>query len=118
MIPYLFSIEIRAGNGSDYKENALCNWLHFQNGGSRTQFSLVECVSQSRYVTLSSVGSDIPLTLCSVQVLTSKSRSTELCEVKSVKNDPGKYVIFGDICYKRFEKVKIATLQCQKSNKS
>ena len=96
-----FSIEIRTGNGSDYKNNPLCSWINIRN--SQNVFSLVECISFARYVTLSSVGSEIPLTICSVQVLTSNSKSTSLCD-DTKNNDENKnaeMVIFQDICYLR-----------------
>ena len=94
-----FSIEVRAGNGSDYKGNPLCNWINFKN--AQNSFSLAECISHSRYVTISSINSLIPLTLCSVQVLTVKSKSTILCN----ENYYGDYLIFNDVCYKRYRKV-------------
>ena len=43
-----FSIEIRAGNGSDYKGNPLCNWINFKN--AQNSFSLAECISHSRWI--------------------------------------------------------------------
>ena len=96
-----FSIEVRTGNGSDYKNNPLCSWINIRN--SQNVFSLVECLSFARYVTLSSVGSEIPLTICSIQVLTSNSKSTSLCDDDDTKNieKNAEMVIFQDICYLR-----------------
>lgn len=91
------SIEIRVGNSTDFKSNPLCGWLT-----NAKPFELVECSSVTRYVTISTI-SDSPLTICAINVLTSKIQSKSQCQASS-NNDST--LIFDDICYWRtFQKL-------------
>ena len=104
MITYIsFSIELRAGNGTEYKENPLCNWI---TSPSNT-FDLIECSSIGRYVTIAAVGSKIPLTLCVVNVLTRPQiPSAILCndKPKQAQISAG-YLILDGKCYLRHPEV-------------
>ena len=86
------SIEIRVGNSTDFKSNPLCGWLT-----NAKPFELVECPSETRYVTISTISS-VPLVLCSVNVLTDKIQSRSQCQSFSINDSK---LIFDDICYWR-----------------
>ncbi len=97
----IFSIEFRVGNSTDFKSNPLCNWI--TNGGTSVSGTVVECSSVGRFVTISSVGSSIPLTLCNVNVLTSNNPSNILCLRQNEDNRQlaDGYLILNGKCYKR-----------------
>ena len=62
----------------------------------------MECSSVARYVTISAVGSSIPLTLCNVNILAENSQSTRLCG----STDQDGYLVLNGKCYLQSLRVK------------
>jgi hypothetical protein len=94
----IFSLEIRLGNGTNYQNNPLCNWI---SGFQDSKFKTVECQGVAKYATIASIGAKQPLTLCSVNVLSSGIQSSVLCSEEPTEE----FHIIKGSCYLRTPKV-------------
>ena len=101
------SLEIRVGNDTEHDKNPLCQWLPGSALNKQNGFLLLDCNAVGRIVSISSIATNAPMTLCDLKILVSEKEVLNKAFCQATGNNKiqeGELVTFGRICiYKNFK---------------